>query len=85
MRLIGVLAAGMLLFGLQAGWHGARADCDSGLRQLRDTVDKLPVGRVKMLTLFDIDRAQREDDEADEIECAEALNHAQRILRTMLP
>jgi hypothetical protein len=62
----------------------ASADCESDSDQLRPIADRIPMSTTKLLVQFDFQRIEKEIGEGDEIECLEALQHAQHLVRRAL-
>lgn len=56
------------------------ADRESGVKQLQNTIDGMQDG-LKTLLGYDTECALKESDEYDGGECAEALNHADGLLK----
>jgi hypothetical protein len=60
----------------------ACADCESGVAALTRAVAGVSDAHLRSLLMTDLRRAQFELWEFDEVECAMALDHAARLLKT---
>jgi hypothetical protein len=60
----------------------ARADCEKGIAALTASIAQVSDTKLKAMLQTDLRRAQVELWEFDEEECADALDHAKRLLST---
>ena len=59
----------------------ARADCAGGMDALAQRIEGVQDEQTRTLLRYDLRRAHKEAGEGDEVECQEALDHAQGLLK----
>ncbi len=75
------LAAALALAATSPAW----ADCNADIQRMQSQVAKVSDAKVKRLVEYDIKRAKKEANEADPMECQEAVDHADKLMAAPTP
>ncbi len=83
MNIATIIAGAAVAVVLAAGV--ARADCTSDITRLKASSQTVANPQVRKLVEFDITRALKEAGEADDDECKEAIDHADKLMASAKP
>lgn len=76
------LAAALVFSVVPAAWA---AECNAEIQRVQTLSAKVTDPKLKRLVDYDIKRAHKESAEADEMECQEAIGHADKLMASSTP